>query len=254
MTESTFCKLGMAMLLPLLLILGSCATPDRAATFASKAGAEQRITLPGPGLTLSGVLFPPAGARRARHPAIVLLHGCSGMLDARAIPGTQQAVCPFVACHDKPWGAIAVIDRRLARDGASAVDRTWPEGLASCVRVNAFVNGDYDLFAGASPKHEDPYPLVDPETGAGGRHFLCSRNTGGGEHMALYVLDAADGSATLLHDEGTGDVGCFDPMPLAARARPGAVAVSRRYDDAPAPAMDDAIAAVSSATPSPAAP
>lgn len=156
-----------------------------------------------------------------------------GMLDAREIPGTQQAVCTFVACHDKPWGAIAVIDRRLARDGASAVVRTWPEGLASWVRVNAFVNGDYDLFAGASPKHEDPYPLVDPETGAGGRHFLCSRNTGGGEHMALYVLDAADGSATLLHDEGTGDVGCFDPMPLAARARPGAVAVSRRYDDAP---------------------
>ncbi len=154
-----------------------------------------------------------------------------GVLDAREIPGTQQAVCTFVACHDKPWGAIAVIDRRLARDGASAVVRTWPGGLASWVKVNTVVNGDYDLFASTSPKQEDPYPLVDPVTGVGGRHFLCSRNTGTGEHMAIYVLDAADGSATLLHDEGSGDIGCFDAMPLAARTRPGTVTVSRKYDD-----------------------
>ncbi len=156
-----------------------------------------------------------------------------GMLDAREIPGTQQAVCTFVACHDKPWGAIAVVDRRVARDGAAAVVRMWPDGLMSWVQVNAIVNSAYDLFAGTTPKHEDPFPLADPGTGVGGRYFLCSRQTGSGEHMALYLLDAADGSATLLHDEGAGDVGCFDPMPLAARVRPGAVTVPRKYDDTP---------------------
>jgi len=156
-----------------------------------------------------------------------------GMLDAREIPGTQQAVCTFVACHDKPWGAIAVIDRRVARDGAAAVARMWPDGLMSWVQVNATVTSAYDLFAGTSPKHEDPFPLADPETGVGGRYFLCARSTGAGEHMALYLLDAADGSATLLHDEGAGDVGCFDPMPLAARVRPGTVTVPRKYDDTP---------------------
>jgi autotransporter-associated beta strand protein len=156
-----------------------------------------------------------------------------GMLDAREIPGTQQAVCTFVACHDKPWGAIAVIDRRLARDGASAVVRTWPAGLQSWVKVNATVNGDYDIFASTSPKQEDPFPLADPATGVGGRYFLCSRNTGAGEHMAIYLLDAADGSATLVHDEGSGDVGCFDAMPLTARARPGVVIANRKYDDTP---------------------
>jgi autotransporter-associated beta strand protein len=156
-----------------------------------------------------------------------------GVLDAQEIPGTHMAVCTFVACHDKPWGAIAIIDRRLARDGAPAVVRTWPDGLLSWVKVNSFVNGDYDIFAATSPKQEDPFPLVDLATGVGGRYFLCSRNTGVGEHMALYLLDATDGSATLLHDEGIGDVGCFDPMPLAPRNRPGVVTSPRKYDDTP---------------------
>ena len=156
-----------------------------------------------------------------------------GVIDAQEIPGTHMAVCTFVACHDKPWGAIAIIDRRLARDGAPAVVRTWPDGLASWVKVNSVVNGDYDIFANTIPKQEDPFPLVDPATGVGGRYFLCSRSTGVGEHMALYLLDATDGGATLLHDEGSGDVGCFDPMPLAPRNRPGVVTSPRKYDDTP---------------------
>lgn len=156
-----------------------------------------------------------------------------GVIDAQEIPGTHMSVCTFVACHDKPWGAIAIIDRRLARDGASAVVQTWPDGLASWVKVNTVVNSDFDIFAGTSPKQEDPFPLTDPATGVGGRYFLCSRNTGVGEHMALYLLDATDGSATLLHDEGSGDVGCFDSMPLAPRRRPGVVTASRKYDDTP---------------------
>lgn len=152
-----------------------------------------------------------------------------GVLEGQAVPGTQLTICTFVACHDRPWGAIALIDRRLARDGRDAVVRTWPAGLASWVRVNNYVSYDFDTFANASPKHEDPFPLVDPATGAGGRYFLCARNTGG-EHMAIYLLDAQDGSETLVHDEGSGEVGCFDPMPLAPRARPGNVTVSRKYD------------------------
>ncbi len=53
------------MVLPLLLMLGSCAVADRAASHAGKTGSEQKITLPGPGLALSGVLFAPADAYAA---------------------------------------------------------------------------------------------------------------------------------------------------------------------------------------------
>jgi hypothetical protein len=36
------------------------------------------------------------------------------VIDARAIPGTDQAICVFGSCHDRPWGALAILDRRLA--------------------------------------------------------------------------------------------------------------------------------------------
>ncbi|MCX6927892.1 MAG: hypothetical protein NT154_32490, partial [Verrucomicrobia bacterium] len=109
-----------------------------------------------------------------------------GMLDGHAVPGTPFAVCTFVACHDRPWGAIALLDRRLARDGRDGVVRTWPAGLESWVHENNYVSYDFDTFAGASPKHEDPFPLVDPDSGVGGRYFLCSRQVSG-EHMAVYL-------------------------------------------------------------------
>ena len=153
-----------------------------------------------------------------------------GMLDGRAVPGTPFTVCTFVACHDRPWGAIALLDRRLARDGRDGVVRTWPAGLESWVHVNNYVSYDFDTFASTSPKYEDPFPLVDPEIGVGGRYFLCSRQMSG-EHMAIYLLDAETGAATLVHDEGSGEVGCFDPMPLAPYPRPGTVTVPRKYDN-----------------------
>ena len=34
------------------------------------------------------------------------------VLDARPIPGTDLFVCVFSSCHDRPWGALAIVDRR----------------------------------------------------------------------------------------------------------------------------------------------
>ena len=157
MTESTFCKLGIAMLLPLLLILGSCATPDRAATFASKAGAEQRITLPGPGLTLSGVLFPPAGARRARHPAIVLLHGCSGMLDARGrLSSNQRAWAErFAQTQGRVVDARSVSSQALGAD-LSDNTRQKIERAASGVQALTW------WFANPEFRRRGRAPITDP--------------------------------------------------------------------------------------------
>ena len=153
-----------------------------------------------------------------------------GVVDGHAVPGTPYVVGNFVACHDRPWGAVALLDHRLAFDGPGAVLQTWPTGLESWVRVNNYVNYDFDIFGSTSPKHEDPYPLVEPATGVGGRYFLCSRQVVG-EHMAIYLLDAQNGSETPVYDEGSGSVGCFDPMPLAAHPRPNTVTVPRKYDN-----------------------
>jgi hypothetical protein len=88
-------------------------------------------------------------------------------LDARAVPGTEMVLCTFSSCHDRPWGALALLDRRRGVDGREAVVCTWPSDAIN--RVN--IHGGYDTFCGVRPKYEDPYPLSE-------KYFLCSRMTG----------------------------------------------------------------------------
>lgn len=126
------------------------------------------------------------------------------VLDARPIPGTERFLCVFSSCHDRPWGALAIVDRRKGLDLRPPVVRTWPADAIELVGV-----GDYDTFKKVTPKYEDPYPLSDSL-------FLCSRMTGKGEEMGIFLVDLA-GHETLLYVEAPG---CYDPMPLAARPKP----------------------------------
>ena len=127
-----------------------------------------------------------------------------GVLDARAIPGTELFLANFSSCHDRPWGALAVVDRRLGMDGRSPVVRTWPANAVDLIGV-----GNYDTFKRLAVKYEDPYPLSD-------KQFLCSRMTGKGEQTGIVLIDVERGE-TLLHAE---EPGCYDPMPLAPREKP----------------------------------
>lgn len=129
------------------------------------------------------------------------------VLDARAIVGSERFVATFSSCHDRPWGALAIVDRRLGLDGKQPVVRTWPPEAIELVGV-----GNYDTFTRVHPKYEDPYPLSE-------EHFLCSRTTGQGEQMGIYLVDVS-GYEALLHAEMPG---CFDPMPLGPRETPPAV-------------------------------
>lgn len=147
------------------------------------------------------------------------------VLDARPIPGTDRIVATLSSCHDRPWGAIGILDRRLGVDGKPPVVRTWPPAAIDLVD-----RGNYDTFTRVLPKYEDPYPLSD-------KYFLCSRITSGGdgsgisrrrkpnrrgkpagpgEQMGIWLLDVF-GNEVLLHVE---EPGCFDPMPLGPRPRP----------------------------------
>ncbi len=125
-------------------------------------------------------------------------------LEARAIPGTEQVICTFSSCHDRPWGALAILDRRLGVDGREPVLRTWPAPA-----IGRVGHGGYDTFQSIQPKYQNPYPLS-------ANYFLCSRMTGQGEQMGIYLLDVF-GNEILVHVEAPG---CFNPRPLAARVRP----------------------------------
>ncbi len=138
------------------------------------------------------------------------------VIDARIIPGSQQAICVIGSFHDLPWGALAIIDRRLGLDGRQPVIRTWPADA-----VNLIGKGDWDIFKAVDPKYEDPFVLDD-------RYFLCSRMTGNGEQMGIYLIDTF-GNEVLLHTEGAG---CYDPMPLRPQARPNIIPARRNFDNA----------------------
>jgi len=144
------------------------------------------------------------------------------VIDARAIPGAQGILCVFSSCHDRPWGALAIIDRRLGVDGREPVVRTWPGDAVNLVKEKGLRPGAYgfDSFQKVNPKYEDPYPLND-------KYFLCSRMTGKGEQMGIYLIDVF-GNEILLHAE---EPGCFDPMPLGPRVRPATIPSRRNFEN-----------------------
>lgn len=135
------------------------------------------------------------------------LRSPGGVIDARPVPGTDRVVCILGSCHDRPWGALALLDRQRGMDRREAILRTWPADA-----VDRFGQGNWDSFMPVRPRYEDPYPLDE-------RHVLCARSVGDTDAMELVLVDA-DGAETVLHREAPG---CFDPMPLASRPRPPVV-------------------------------
>ena len=147
-----------------------------------------------------------------------------GAIDARAIPGTEKILCVFGSCHDRPWGALAIVDRTRGVDGKDSVRQTWPASAAKLVqqyspRYDAY---GFDNFKKVKPKYEDPYPLSD-------RYFLCSRLVGPGEQMGIFLLDVF-GNEVLIHTEAPG---CFSPMPLGPTPKPPQIPSRRDFQGEP---------------------
>ena len=146
------------------------------------------------------------------------------VLDARAIPDTPLVIGILSSCHDRPWGALGIIDRRLGLDGRAPIVRTWPAAAADLATTQGEIL--FDRYKKVMPKYEDPYPLGDAAHGGAGKYFLCSRLTAPkGEAMGIYLIDVF-GNEVLLHAEA---LGCYDPMPLAPRPRPPVVAERSNY-------------------------
>jgi hypothetical protein len=138
-------------------------------------------------------------------------------------------LCIFGSCHDRPWGALTIIDRRLGLDGSAPVVRIWPAeaielvggiGGSKPVPLNYKKKYAFDNLLRVRPKYEDPYPLSD-------KYFLCSRMTGDDEQMGIYLVDLF-GNELLLYSE---EPGCYDPMPLAPRPRPAIVPSRRDFEN-----------------------
>ncbi|MDR3093434.1 MAG: hypothetical protein LBU62_02175 [Bacteroidales bacterium] len=148
------------------------------------------------------------------------------VIDARVIPGSNQAVCVFSSCHDRPWGAIAVIDRRIGMDGPQPVVHIWPDNARQYLWESDHPFDDQSLYfdnmSRLQQKFEDPFPLSE-------QYFICSGQVKqGNDRMGLYLLDT-QGNNRLLYEENT--LGCYDPVPLVVRQRPPVIPVRRNFTD-----------------------
>ena len=144
----------------------------------------------------------------------------AAVFDQHVIPGTQNVLAILGQHHDHLWGALAIIDKSRGIEGREGVLRTWPAEAVNIIRTGG--GFDCDAFGRFNPKYEDPWPLSD-------KYFLCSRMTGNGDQMGIYLVDTF-GNEVPLHYEAPG---CFDPMPLAPRPRPPVIANRRTFDSAP---------------------
>ncbi len=151
-----------------------------------------------------------------------------GVIDARQIPGSHKVICIFGSCHDRPWGALAILDRNKGVDGAEPVEHIWPASARELIG-----DGGWDTFTKVRPRYEDPFPLADPKTNAGaGRYFLCSRTIeGNDERTAIYLIDTS-GDDLLVYEDPDG-MGCYDPMPIMARNPPPARPEQRDFENNP---------------------
>lgn len=138
-----------------------------------------------------------------------------GVIDGRQIPGSDLVVCIFGSCHDRPWGALALIDRKRGVDGVEPLVQIWPEKSRELVG-----KGDLDSFKGQEYFFEDPYPLND-------EFFLVSRTIwakpGGWMHIdsksGIYLV-GRDGTQELIAE---GNRSLFDPMIIEPRPKPQAI-------------------------------
>ena len=143
-----------------------------------------------------------------------------GVIEPRQIPGTPLVLCILGSCHDRAWGALAILDRRRGVDGRAPVVRTWPAEALALVRDPGTANNAWDAFKPVRPRYADPYPLD-------AQFFLCTRQTGKAEELSIYLVDTF-GNEVCLHAEAPG---CADPMPLMPRARPPVLPERRNYTD-----------------------
>lgn len=145
------------------------------------------------------------------------------VIDAKSIPDTQKVMAILSSTHDRPWGALAIIDRSKGVDGKKPVERTWPAEAANTIKDPNEAYRQIDAFKGLELKYEDPQPLSD-------KYFLVTRQIPGkGEKTGLYLLDTFGNEILIYEDEG--ELGAYDAVVLQPREKELVLEGRRDYKD-----------------------
>ena len=154
----------------------------------------------------------------------VLIHG-------RAIPGSnQQFVATATMHHPFAVGPIVLVDTQKNIRTQTPLRWITPDTSLSIEGVGSFPRGENFIhFRGGrwvadntGPLYSEPFPLADPETGAGaGKYFLvdCNPDKPWNDPTAygLYLIDAFGNRAKIYEDPS---ISCWQPIPLRPRSCP----------------------------------
>ena len=145
-----------------------------------------------------------------------------GVINARPLGDGSKCIAVLGSCHDRPWGALAVIDRTKGLDGRDPVVRTWPAEYRERIHVDG---RDFDSPQSVACKFADPCPLD-------ATHFLCVRQLAAGqEETALCYVDCDGAEEIVLRDAP----GVHNPVLLAPRQKPPVPVQARGFDGVHAP-------------------
>ncbi len=146
------------------------ATAAGCATVPNSGSREQPVKFPGKDVALNGLLSAPAPAHPSeRRPAVVLMHGCSGMLDSRGrlSPRDREWADQFVR-----WGYVVL-----------HVDSFGPRGLGSVCDLKNRPAESQPWTA----RTADAYAALD---------FLAARNDV--DPQQIFVLGWSHGGSTVM--------------------------------------------------------
>jgi len=131
---------------------------------------------------------------------------------AKPIPGTDELLCTLAPHHGTPIGGVGILGRSLGLENPAALTNITPEIPYTPAATARFGEGDRQH----NWSYADPYP-VGPDA------FLVAYGGGapGPRRFRLFALDRK-GGRTLIHDEPA--ISCYNPVPLAPRPRPPAIA------------------------------
>lgn len=146
-----------------------------------------------------------------------------GIIDPRAIPNSDMIVAIMGACHDRPWGALALIDRKQGVDDALPIIETWPS------HAKEWVGSKFgcDKFKEVKLPYEDPFPIDE-------NNFLVSHairwdSTIKDFKMGIFIVTRNGGEQFIK--EGT--LSLFDPQPIAVRFKPSVIPFAREFGEKP---------------------
>jgi hypothetical protein len=143
------------------------------------------------------------------------------VIDARPIPGSDMITCLFAACHDRPWGAMTIIDRKLGIDGEKPVYRIWDAHLRKLIGDINYPSFNPDLLGNSMRrKIASPYPLSKEKI------LYTQMIRPNNEKTGLY-LGIVDKSGNLLYEDK--QYGCYEPVPLMPRKRPPIIPFRRDF-------------------------